>query len=90
MPLDHPELLGTEGKGHCSTLYCVYCYKDGVFTHPDMTLEDMQDHVREQLLLQGASADTIRQAVDNVRYLIRWLVTPESKLHRTKLFDTHA
>lgn len=30
-----------EGNEH--ELYCAYCYKDGAFTKPDMTVEEMQE-----------------------------------------------
>lgn len=42
MPLDEgSELKGTEADGSISDGYCIYCYKDGAFTAPDMTMEEM-------------------------------------------------
>ena len=41
MPLSQPELFGTEADGSKSEKYCVYCYKDGKYTQPDATLEQM-------------------------------------------------
>ena len=41
MPLKQPELFGNEADGSKSEKYCVYCYKDGKFTQPDATLEQM-------------------------------------------------
>ena len=41
MPLTQPEHFGTESDGTESEKYCVYCYKDGVFTQPNATLEQM-------------------------------------------------
>ena len=41
MPLSQPELFGTETDGSKSEKYCVYCYKDGVFTQPNASLEQM-------------------------------------------------
>ena len=41
MPMNQPERLGTEADGSKSEKYCVYCYKDGAFTQPDATLEQM-------------------------------------------------
>ena len=43
MPLDKPELCGTEADGTRSKHYCVRCYKDGAFTQPDATLETILD-----------------------------------------------
>lgn len=82
MPLDHDSLLGTEKNGQRSTFYCIYCYKDGVFTHPDLTLEDMQDNVRERLEHAEAEEAVIEEALHNLPFLCRWLVTPAACLHR--------
>ena len=41
MPMHQPEHFGTEADGSRSEAYCVYCYKDGAFTMPDATLEQM-------------------------------------------------
>jgi hypothetical protein len=82
MPLDHPKLFGTEKTGACSTLYCIYCYKDGAFTHPEMTLEDMEDNVRVQLQDQQVEEATIQSALEGLPFLIRWLCTAPSCLHR--------
>lgn len=40
MPLERPADLGTEQCGAASEDYCVYCYKEGVFTQ-DCTMEEM-------------------------------------------------
>jgi len=39
--MHQPEHFGTEADGSRSEAYCVYCYKDGAFTMPDATLEQM-------------------------------------------------
>ena len=43
LPLNEEELVGTEVNGDQSEDYCCYCYKDGVFTRPDATLETILD-----------------------------------------------
>lgn len=35
------DLVGTEANGEKSKDYCCYCYKDGVFTRPDATLDTL-------------------------------------------------
>jgi hypothetical protein len=40
MPLDSDEVRGTEADGSLNSDYCIYCYKDGKFTQPDLTLEE--------------------------------------------------
>jgi hypothetical protein len=41
MPLNQPEMFGTESDGSKTEKYCAYCYKDGKFTTPEATLEQM-------------------------------------------------
>lgn len=36
-----PGFFGTEADGSLSKIYCKFCYKDGKFTEPDITLEEM-------------------------------------------------
>lgn len=41
MPLSKPEDYGTESDSSKCEKYCSYCYQNGEFTEPDMTLEEM-------------------------------------------------
>lgn len=43
MPISDDEMVGTEANGEKNQDYCCYCYKGGVFTEPDTTLEIMLD-----------------------------------------------
>ena len=43
LPLTKGDICGTETNGEKSEDYCCYCYKDGVFTSPDATLETILD-----------------------------------------------
>lgn len=76
IPLDRPEVLGTERDHSRSTIYCVHCYRDGAFADAEMTLDEMEDHVREGLRKVNASDETIREAVARLPYLSRWLGIP--------------
>jgi hypothetical protein len=40
MPLARDEDAGTEADGSRSAEYCVYCYRDGAFTEPDLMREE--------------------------------------------------
>jgi hypothetical protein len=43
MPLTKdPEKGGTEKDRAKSVMYCSYCYKDGEFTQPDFSADDMK------------------------------------------------
>ena len=41
MPLSGDEFRGTEKNGDKSGIYCIYCYKDGEFTVPELTESDV-------------------------------------------------
>ncbi|MCW4034709.1 MAG: zinc ribbon domain-containing protein [Candidatus Bathyarchaeota archaeon] len=41
MPLTQHEMHGTDADGSKNQKYCLYCFKDGQFTQPDATLEQM-------------------------------------------------
>ena len=44
-----PKGGGTNADGSKSTLYCSYCFEDGKFTRPDMTVEGMKILVKNKL-----------------------------------------
>lgn len=74
MPLDNPEpkLLGTEIDGTQNHDYCVYCYKDGAFTNPGMSLDEMKTLVKEQMEERQIDSSTINMAVSSLSHLKRW------------------
>lgn len=50
MPLSKdPQKGGTESDGTKSKDYCSYCYQNGSFTEPDITVEDMVKKVDAKL-----------------------------------------
>ncbi len=50
MPLRRDEGHGgTEADGSKSARFCSHCYRGGQFVLPDLTVEQMQDRVREKL-----------------------------------------
>jgi len=62
MPLDKEELFGTETDGTKNQDYCVYCYKDGAFTH-NMTLEEaIQDAANYAEYMQMTKEQAIEYA----------------------------
>ena len=40
MPMK-PELYATEANGEKSNEYCLYCYENGAFKQPELTMEQM-------------------------------------------------
>lgn len=50
MPLKRDEQGGgTEADGSRSRKYCSHCYKQGRYVLPDLTVEQMQERVRQKL-----------------------------------------
>ncbi len=50
MPLSQdPEGGGTHADGSKSDTYCSYCYAEGVFTQPSITMEEMREQVKDRL-----------------------------------------
>ena len=41
MPLDKPDVFGTNADGTQSAEYCTYCFQNGRFTEPTITLGQM-------------------------------------------------
>ncbi len=76
MPMSRPELMGTEKDHSRSTIYCIYCYRDGEFSNPGMTLGEMRENVREQLRKSNASETVISATVERLPNLSRWLGIP--------------
>ncbi len=72
MPIDDTGMRGTEKDGSLSREYCKYCYVNGTFTEPDMTIHEMTDLVKTQMERRNIPAATIQLAVDSLPYLKRW------------------
>lgn len=72
MPIDSPELFGTEKDGSKSSDYCKYCYTNGEFTNPGLTLEQMKEHMTKLMDKDKLPEDIIEVAVSRLPYLKRW------------------
>ena len=72
MPLDNPELQGIEKDGSKSNEYCKYCYQNGAFTNPDMTLKEMTSVVITQMEKMNFDSKAIDMAVSSLPNLKRW------------------
>lgn len=54
MPLSKdPQGGGTEASGAKSAMYCSYCYQNGKFTAPNMTVGEMQTFVKSKMKEMG-------------------------------------
>ena len=72
MPLDDPAMPGKEKDGSKSQEYCKYCYQEGAFTNPGMTLEEMEKVVKTQMKKMNIAQDTIDLAMNSLPGLKRW------------------
>ena len=75
MPLADPGLQGTEKDGSKSKEYCKYCYQNGVFTHPGISLEEMISSMISKMEKDKIPEDIIETAVSRLSNLKRWRVS---------------
>ncbi len=72
MPLNDTALLGTEKDGAKNQEYCTYCYKDGAFVNPNMSLSEMKTLIKEKMGQMHIDPATIKMAEETLPYLKRW------------------
>ena len=83
MPLDDSAMLGTEKDGSKNHEYCKYCYQDGAFVNPDMTLKEMTSIVIFQMQKRNIDQKIIDIAVSTLPHLKRW-TTKTAELQAAK------
>jgi radical SAM superfamily enzyme len=72
MPIDDPALQGTEKDGSKSQEYCTYCYQQGAYINPKMTLNEMTSVVKLQMENRKIDQQIIDMAVNSLPGLKRW------------------
>lgn len=72
MPIDDPADRGSEKDGSSSTDYCKYCYQNGVFTDPDLTLDKMKATINAEMKKQHLPNDILQKSLAMLPYLKRW------------------
>lgn len=73
MPMPTEDLLGTNKEGQKIEDYCVYCYEDGAFKQPDITLQEMADICTGYLVQEGMDEAVARKLLDEqLPHLKRW------------------
>lgn len=77
MPLESPEDLGTIANGFKINDYCLYCFQDGVFTEPEISMMAMIDRcvniMSERGIMPEAAARALMMEV--IPKLKRWQAT---------------
>ncbi len=73
MPLDSLELLGSEADGTKAGEYCLYCYEQGQFKQPDLTLAKMIEvclpHMKKHGMTEAAARRLLREHLPKLK---RW------------------
>ena len=73
MPLKQdPGQGGTDADGSHSNEYCSYCYANGKFFQPDMTIDQMKDLVVEKLRERGFPKFVANVFAGGIKNLKRW------------------
>ncbi len=72
MPIDNPEDRGTEKDGSKSIEYCKYCYQNGAFTNPGLSLEEMKAFMASKTKEMNLPQDIAEQSMAALPHLKRW------------------
>jgi hypothetical protein len=73
MPLKQdPKGGGTNANGSKSERYCSYCYADGRFTQPDISVDEMKAFVVEKMREMKIPRFIGRLLARNLHKLERW------------------
>ncbi|WNS41640.1 zinc ribbon domain-containing protein [Paenibacillus sp. MMS20-IR301] len=73
MPVESAELQGTDKAGNKVEDYCMYCYEQGEFKQPNITLQEMTDLCAGYLIEEGMDEAAARQMLNaSLPLLKRW------------------
>ena len=73
MPLNGTELYGTQADGTKTEEYCLYCYQEGEFRQPELTLSEMIEvcmpHMKDHGLTEPAARRLLSEHLPKLK---RW------------------
>ena len=73
MPLNkNGKNCGSENDGTLSKMYCSFCYKNGEFTLPDITVSEMKQLVTKKIVEMKIPTFVANFLSRNTRKLKRW------------------
>lgn len=72
MPIDNAADRGTEKNGDNSTEYCKYCYQDGAFVNPGMSLQNMQELITKKMQELHLPVAISQKSMELLPHLKRW------------------
>ena len=73
MPLHNDAMLGTEKDGSRNRQFCKYCYQDGSFVNPNMSLQEMTSFVKTKMQEMHIDQGIINKMVEILPSLNRWI-----------------
>ncbi len=74
MPMQNPDDFGTNADGSKNNEYCSYCFRNGKFTEPNMTVEQMIEKCAGIMKQMQMSQAQIEQTKTFIPMLKRWMV----------------
>lgn len=74
MPIKKDENKGTEANKTLSAKFCQFCYKDGAFIEPNITLKEMQEKCAEFFKIEHPVISVLfrKKYVASISQLERW------------------
>jgi len=80
MPLEIEHVKGTEKNGSKSKEYCIYCYENGQFKDPSISLAKMLNMVEVQMEEMHLPTKIIETSLNKIPKLNRWRIYSEKKV----------
>jgi hypothetical protein len=74
MPIGLDHVKGSEKDGSKSNNYCIYCYEDGIFKDPKITLGQMISSVETQMEKMNLPGKLIEASISKIPKLSRWKI----------------
>ena len=72
MPMQKPEDFGLNADRSQNNEYCQYCFKDGKFTEPDITMDQMIEKCAGIMKQMQIPEEQIEQTRQFIPMLKRW------------------
>jgi len=74
MPMERPELFGTNANGTRAEEYCTYCFQNGKFTQPDIAMQEMINKcievmVQKNIMPEGQARGLMMKTIPTLK---RW------------------
>jgi hypothetical protein len=72
LPISIPTMNGTNQDGSPNKKFCWNCYRNGSFTAPEITLQEMEQKVKKMLEANQIPANVIDLSINYLPRLARW------------------